>query len=322
MKNHLSNLKLVVSPMAGVTDAPFRHIAIKYGADYGISEMITSQIELWDSQKTQQRLKSNFTEPLKIIQIAGASPDVITDAAKLCEKQNIDAIEINMGCPAKKVCNVLAGSALLRDEKLVEDILLAVVSSVSVPVFLKTRLGWDHDNKNIMKIAQLAELSGIKSLAIHGRTRSDMYNGDASFDLIREVIRNSTIPVFANGDITSAEKAIDILDYTNASGLYIGRGALGKPWLFMDIKNYISGLQLVEKTPDEILLIMNEHIPLIHDHYGDYMGVRFARKHVKWYLQANKNILSNLKISFESFSKLETCEEQLAILQSWQQLYS
>lgn len=321
MKNYLSDFKLVVSPMAGVTDAPFRYMAIKHGADYGISEMITSQIELWDSKKTQQRLKSNFVEPLKIIQIAGASPNVIAEAAKQCEKQDIDAIEINMGCPAKKVCNVLAGSALLRDEKLVEDILMAVVSSVTIPVFLKTRLGWDHDNKNIIKIAQIAELSGIKSLAIHGRTRSDMYNGNATFDLIQTVVKNSNIPVFANGDINTAEKAYEVLNYTNANGLYIGRGALGKPWLFADIKNYISGIQTVQKTPSEILQIMNEHIPLIHEHYGDYMGVRFARKHVKWYLQANNDIFSDTTISFEFFSELETCEEQLNVLYSWQMLY-
>lgn len=321
MQNHLSDLKLVVSPMAGVTDAPFRYMAIKHGADYGVSEMITSQVELWDSQKTQQRLKSNFTEPLKIIQIAGATPDVIADAAKLCEKQHIDAIEVNMGCPAKKVCNVLAGSALLRDEKLVKDILLAATSSVKIPIFLKTRLGWDHDNKNIIKIAQIAESSGIKSLAIHGRTRADMYNGDASFDLIREVIKNIDIPVFANGDITTPEKACHVLEYTNARGLYIGRGALGKPWLFMDIKNYLSNIQIIKKTPDEVLQIMNEHLPLIHDHYGDYMGVRFARKHVKWYLQANNEILSNAKISFEAFSKLETTEEQLDILQLWHSVF-
>lgn len=320
MKN-ISDLKFVISPMAGVTDAPFRHIAIKHGADYGISEMITSQIDLWDSKKTQQRLKSNFIEPLKIIQIAGASPEVITEAAKLCETQDVDAIEINMGCPAKKVCNVLAGSALLRDEKLVQDILVAVVSSVKVPVFLKTRLGWDHENRNIIQIAEIAESSGIKSLAIHGRTRSDMYNGNATFDLISNVVKNSSIPVFANGDITTVEIASDVINYTNASGLYIGRGALGKPWLFMDIKNYISGLQVIKKSADEVLDIINEHIPLIHEHYGDYMGVRFARKHIKWYLQANNNTLVNSKISFNDFSKLETIEEQLAILQSWQRLY-
>lgn len=317
MTRYLHNYKLVVSPMAGVTDAPFRQMAIKCGADYGISEMITSQTHLWGSQKTQQRLKSHFIESPKIIQIAGASPEVISEAAILCEKQMVDAIEINMGCPAKKVCNVLAGSALLRDEQLVADILQAAVSSVKVPVFLKTRLGWDHDNKNILKISQLAEKAGIKSLSIHGRTRSDMYNGFASYELIKDVVNTVNIPVFANGDIDSAEKALSVLNFTNAKGLYIGRGALGKPWIFDEIKTYLSGKDIIPKTAREILLIMCEHIPLIHNHYGDYLGTRFARKHIKWYLQANRTKLNHENISFEKFSSLESCESQIEMLSNW-----
>lgn len=308
-------MQLVVSPMAGVTDAPFRTLAIKNGADYGISEMITSQTHLWDSNKTRQRLKSsNRGEPKSIIQIAGASPDVIAEAALACSKfKSLDAIEINMGCPAKKICNVLAGSALLRDSKLVESILNAAVNSVKIPIFLKTRLGWDHENKNITDIALIAENSGIKSLAIHGRTRADMYNGEASYDLIAKVKKLVSIPVFANGDIDSPEKAAMVIDLVNPDGLYIGRGALGKPWLFQQIKDYLSHGHYYQIDDINYLLdLILEHIQTIHEHYGEVQGVRFARKHFKWYLEANVLLFNNQhKSIFQGFSQIETADLQL-----------
>lgn len=306
--------KLVVSPMAGLTDAPFRKVAIQYGADYGISEMITSQTHLWDSNKTQQRLKSNFNEPKRIIQIAGASPDIIAEAAHNCGHENIDAIEINMGCPAKKVCNVLAGSALLRDEQLVADILSSAVNAVDVPIYLKTRLGWDHENKNILTIAKIAEDVGVKSLTIHGRTRSDMYNGAASYDLIAEVKTKLSIPVFANGDINDINKAKEVLEYTKADGLYIGRGGLGRPWLFKQIKDYLSGQQIFVPSKPEVLSIMLIHIADIYQHYGEYMGVRFARKHIKWYLEANQELFGSSKEIFTRIVALESTVEQLEFI--------
>lgn len=306
---------LVISLMAGVTDAPFRDIALTHGADYGISEMLNAKISLWDSPKTQQRLKTHFKEPKRILQIAGASPEIVVDAALSCSNHDIDALEINMGCPAKKVCNVLAGSALLKDEKLVATILTQTVKAVKVPVYLKTRLGWDHSNKNILTIAQIAVDSGIQSLTIHGRTRCDMYNHYAQFDLIAQVKAQITIPVFANGDITTPEKAKLVLEQTNTDGLYIGRGALGKPWLFKQIKDYLTTGHYQELTDQQTLInLIMEHLNLIYTHYGDYLGVRISRKHVKWYKQQNPLALTNL--NFNEFSQLETKELHTRYLQS------
>ena len=304
--------------MAGVTDAPFRYLATKLGADYAISEMITSQTHLWQSNKTTRRLKSNFIETPKIIQIGGASPDVVADGARACaEDAGADIVEINMGCPAKKVCNVLAGSALLRDEKLVEDILTAAVSAVKTPVYLKTRLGWDNDNKNILTIAKIAEESGIQSLAIHGRTRCDYYNGSASYNLIAEAKANSKIPVFANGDIDTPAKALEVWKLTQTDGLYIGRGALGQPWLFQQIKDYIQSGSFKQPDLEFILNLMLEHTELIHQHYGGVLGVRIARKHIKWYLEANANLFSERETKFAHFAQIETTSEQLTYLSTW-----
>lgn len=304
--------------MAGVTDAPFRHLASRLGADYTISEMITSQTHLWQSNKTSRRLKSNFIESPKIIQIGGASAKVVADGARACaEDAGADIIEINMGCPAKKVCNVLAGSALLRDEKLVADILSAAVSAVKTPVYLKTRLGWDSDNRNILTIAKIAEESGIQSLAIHGRTRCDYYNGSASYDLIAEAKTNSKIPVFANGDIDTPAKALEVWKLTQTDGLYIGRGALGQPWLFQQIKDYIHTGTFSQPNLKFVLNLMLEHTELIHQHYGDILGVRIARKHIKWYLEANSELFSDRESKFANFARIESPLEQLTYLNSW-----
>ncbi len=304
--------------MAGVTDAPFRYLATRLGADYAISEMITSQTHLWQSNKTTRRLKSNFIETPKIIQIGGASPDVVADGARACaEDAGADIIEINMGCPAKKVCNVLAGSALLRDEKLVTNILSAAVSAVKIPVYLKTRLGWDNDNRNILTIAKIAEESGIQSLAIHGRTRCDYYNGSASYNLIAEAKANSKIPVFANGDIDTPAKALDVWKLTQTDGLYIGRGALGQPWLFQQIKDYIQSGSFKQPDLELVLNLMLEHTELIHQHYGDVLGVRVARKHIKWYLEANANLFSERETKFAHFAQIESTSEQLTYLSTW-----
>ncbi len=303
--------------MAGVTDAPFRYLATKLGADYAISEMITSQTHLWQSNKTTRRLKSNFIETPKIIQIGGACAEVVADGARACADAGADVIEINMGCPAKKVCNVLAGSALLRDEKLVADILSVAVGAVKIPVYLKTRLGWDNDNKNILTIAKIAEESGIQSLAIHGRTRCDYYNGSASYNLIAEAKANSKIPVFANGDVDTPAKALDVWKLTQTDGLYIGRGALGQPWLFQQVKDYIQSGSFKQPDLEFVLNLMLEHTELIHQHYGDVLGVRIARKHIKWYLEANTNLFSERETKFAHFAQIESSSEQLTYLNTW-----
>jgi tRNA-dihydrouridine synthase B len=309
--------KIVLSPMAGVTDAPFRFMARKYGVDYTITEMVTSQTNLWDSNKTKQRLQDNFSDSntIKIMQIVGTSPKMIADAAIKCAHLGANIVEINMGCPAKKVCNVLAGSALLKDEKLVAEILTVVVKAVDIPIFLKTRLGFDNIQQNILNIAQIAEDSGIKSLTIHGRTRCDLYNGEARYELIAKVKQNSKIPIFANGDIDSPEKAKYVLDYTKADGLYIGRGALGRPWLFSQINDYLNngGYTIPDRKVmcDSIL----EHLTCIYQHYGDYMGVRMARKHLKWYCQ-NNTILSYMQQSLGAINQIESNTEQYNMVES------
>ena len=303
---------LVLSPMAGVTDAPFRMIAKQSGADYTISEMITSDQSLWNTNKTQHRLHDQWETTPKIIQIAGASPEVVAEAAIRCEQIGAELIEINMGCPAKKVCNVLAGSALLKDEDLVYKILHAATHAITIPVMLKTRIGWDHNQKNILTIAKIAEDANIQSIAIHGRTRSDLYNGSATYDLIAKVKQQLSIPVFANGDINTPEAAKYVLDYTKTDGLYIGRAALGNPWLFTQIKQYLAtgtynNLTNFCQIKDTII----QHLESIYKHYGEPMGCRMTRKHVKWYWQHLEANLENFQNDFTLFSTLETAGQQL-----------
>ncbi len=297
---------LVLSPMAGVTDAPFRQIARECGADYTISEMLSSDVELWSTTKSQIRLNDKWSTYPKILQIAGASPTVISNAAILCESMQADIIEINMGCPAKKVCNVLAGSALLQDEALVKDIIKATCRSVNIPVTLKTRLGWDDNRLNILNIAKIAEDNGIKGITIHGRTRMDMYNNNARYDLIAQVKQNISIPVFANGDILTPEDAKYVLDYTMADGIYIGRGSLGKPWLFSMIKEYLASGQYHGFSNTQKIQIIKRHIGYIHEHYPYPLNYRFARKHIKWYFTS---LGLNEKL-FKSISSLECIDLQ------------
>lgn len=281
----LKQVKLVLSPMAGITDKPFRQLAKQHGADYTVSEMLTSDPTLQNTRKTTQRSDHSGEQGLIAVQIAGSEPAQLAAAAQFHVGQGAQIIDINMGCPAKKVCNVLAGSALLQNEKLVDDILNAVVQAVDVPVTLKTRLGWDDEHKNIMTIAKMAERAGITALAIHGRTRTQMYKGEAQYDLIRQVKQELTIPVWANGDITSPQKAAQVLADTGADGILIGRGAQGNPWLFGDVKHYLATGNLPPALPfqaacDTILA----HLRAMHDFYGEVGGVRIARKHIGWYL--------------------------------------
>lgn len=308
---------IVLSPMAGVTDAPFREIARQNGADYTISEMLTSQTNLWSTQKTKLRLDDKWNTGLKILQIGGATPEVVANAAIRCEEIGADIIEINMGCPAKKVCNVLAGSALLRDEKLVADILSSVIDLVSIPVTLKTRLGWDHTFKNITNIAKIAENIGVSGLTIHGRTRNDLYNGYATYDLIAEVKSKAAIPIFANGDIDSPDKAKYVLDYTQVDGLYIGRATLGKPWLLQQIKDYLNtGSYIDEIGLDIIQNKIIQHFGYLYQHYPESLCYRFATKHFKWYCQhlnidkeVYKNIWSKFSISSSQLEQIDLVNE-------------
>ena len=276
----------VLAPMAGVTDRPFRVLAKSFGAGLAASEMITSDVRLWTTKKTQRRLDHAGEPEPRMVQLAGADPEPLAEAARRNIDLGAQIIDINMGCPAKKVCNRLCGSALLTDEPLVAKILEAVVNASSVPVTLKTRTGWNRDQRNGVRIAQLAEACGIAALAIHGRTREDFYDGAAEYDTIREIRSRIRIPLFANGDIDSPEKARAVLDFTGATGVMLGRAAHGSPWIFRDVNYFLShGKNApalpIRKVCDTILA----HLESLYAFYGEETGVRVARKHLGWYLE-------------------------------------
>jgi len=276
---------LFVAPMAGVTDRPFRQLCKRLGAGLAVSEMVTSNSLLYGSAKTLRRANhEGEVEPIAV-QIAGADPGMMAAAARHNVDQGAQIIDINMGCPAKKVCNVMAGSALMQDEKLVATILEAVVSAVpGTPVTLKIRTGWNRDHKNAPVIADIAEASGIRALAIHGRTRADQYQGNAEYDTIALVKSRVGIPVIANGDITTPQKAKQVLDYTRADGLMIGRAAQGRPWIFREIEHYLSsGKLLPPLQATEIHSILRRHLTDLYAFYGEQTGVKIARKHIAWY---------------------------------------
>ena len=287
--------QLFVAPMAGVTDRPFRQLCKKLGAGYAVSEMIASNALLWKSEKTQRRANHQGEFKPIAVQIAGADPAMMADAAKLNVDNGAQIIDINMGCPAKKVCNVAAGSALLRDEPLVQQIIEAVVQAVgigpnAVPVTLKIRTGWDRENKNALAVAKLAEQSGISMLTVHGRTRADLYHGAAEYETIQAVKSSVRIPVVANGDITTPEKAAQVLKLTGADAIMIGRAAQGRPWIFREIAHYLAtGDTLPTPEIDEIQNIMNEKLLDHYAFYGEYTGLRTARKHIGWYCKGLRN---------------------------------
>tara|TARA_B100001057_G_scaffold115651_2_gene114168 strand:- start:7930 stop:8931 length:1002 start_codon:yes stop_codon:yes gene_type:complete len=280
---------IVLAPMAGITDAPFRLICRRFGAGMTTSEMTTADISLWKSPKSRFRLNLDMDSEPIVVQIAGSEPKKLAEAAVACVSRGAQIIDINMGCPAKKVCRKLAGSALLKDENLVKSILTKVVKSVDVPVTLKIRTGWDPKNRNAVKIAKIAEDAGISSVAIHGRTRSCRFKGEAEFKTIAQVKDAVSIPILANGDIASVEKSLEVLRLTNCDGLMIGRGAQGRPWIFRDLLNHINPN---EKKPrlDKIVLrdIMLDHLKELHQFYGELTGVRVARKHLTWYCNSLK----------------------------------
>ena len=301
---------LVLAPMAGVTDRPFRQLCKQMGAGLAVSEMVSSNSLLWGSAKTQRRANHDGEVEPKSVQIAGADPQLMAAAAAHNVAQGAQIIDINMGCPAKKICNVMAGSALLQDEQLVRQIIKSVVSSVDVPVTLKIRTGWDTTNRNAVKIARIAESEGITALAIHGRTRACGYKGHAEYDSIAEVKSNISIPVIANGDITTPESAKYVLEYTGADGIMIGRAAQGRPWIFREIQHYLStGEKLPEPEITEIRNVLLGHLANLYSFYGEYTGVRVARKHISWYSKGQRNGAAFR----QAVNRVETTTEQLQL---------
>jgi tRNA-dihydrouridine synthase B len=275
--------RVFVAPMAGITDRPFRRLARRYGAALAVSEMVSSRPELRASRKTLLRL-DHAGEPGPVsVQIAGSDPQMLADAARFNVERGAQIIDINMGCPAKKVCNVAAGSALLSDENLVARIVEAVVSAVDVPVTVKIRTGPTPERRNAVRIARIVESAGAQMLAIHGRTRACMFAGDAEYDTIGEVKSHAGIPVVANGDVSTPEQAQRVLERTGADGIMIGRAAQGRPWLFREIAHYLAtGEHLAAPTPREMAEVLVEHLDGLYDLYGDEQGTRVARKHIGW----------------------------------------
>lgn len=300
--------------MAGVTDRPFRQLCKRLGAGYAVSEMVASNAQLWKSEKTMRRANhTGEVEPIAV-QIAGAEPAMMAEAARYNVDHGAQIIDINMGCPAKKVCNVAAGSALLQNEPLVARIVEAVVNAVAhesrtpVPVTLKIRTGWNRENKNALSVARLAEDAGIAMLTVHGRTRADLYKGAAEYETIAAVKAQCRIPVVANGDITTPQKARDVLAMTGADAIMIGRAAQGRPWLFREIEHFLAtGELLPAPEVEEIHAIMNEHLLDHYAFYGEFTGVRTARKHIAWYTKG----LAGAHAFRHVMNTLETSEAQL-----------
>jgi tRNA-dihydrouridine synthase B len=299
---------LCLAPMAGVTDRAFRKLCKRFGAGLAVSEMIASNPQLRLSVKTQRRMDhAGEVEPIAV-QIAGGEPAMLADAARFNVDGGAQIIDINMGCPAKKVCNVAAGSALLRDEALVGRILEAVVAAVPVPVTLKIRTGWDRANRNAVGVARAAEQAGIRAIAIHGRTRADAFLGTAEYDTIAEVKARVGIPVIANGDIYTPQKAAWVLEKTGADGVMIGRAAQGRPWIFRDIAHYLEhGTRAAPPSLDEIRAVLCAHVGELYAFYGEFSGLRVARKHVSWYTGS----LAGGSVLRHTFNKLESARAQL-----------
>jgi tRNA-dihydrouridine synthase B len=302
---------LIVAPMAGVTDRPFRQLSKIMGAGMAVSEMVASNSLLWGSEKTIRRGNHEGEVEPKVVQIAGSNPAMMAEAALYNIASGAQIIDINMGCPAKKICNVAAGSALLKDEPLVARIVEAVVEAArphGVPVTLKIRTGWDKNNRNALTVARIAENAGIASLAIHGRTRACMYTGDAEYDTIRAVKAAVRIPVVANGDITTPEKARFVLDYTGADAVMIGRAAQGRPWIFREIQHYLeTGMHLPPPEVEEIRIVMLGHLEDHYQFYGMEAGARIARKHISWYTKG----LAGSAAFRRQMNMLLTAKEQL-----------
>jgi tRNA-dihydrouridine synthase B len=297
--------------MAGVTDRPFRQLCKQLGAGYAVSEMAASNPRLWATEKSSRRTDHAGEMEPKAVQIAGADPQDLADCAKFNVERGAQIIDINMGCPVKKVCNSWCGSALLQNEDLVARILDAVVGAVDVPVTLKFRTGWNRENKNALRIARIAEQAGIQMLTLHGRTRADGYSGDAEYDTIAAVKAQVAIPVVANGDITTPEKARDVLAITGADAVMIGRAAQGRPWICREIDHFLrTGTYLPAPLVAEVRALMHEHLEAHYAFYGEFLGVRTARKHIGWYVRE----LEGGETFRRQMNLLESTADQLAAL--------
>jgi tRNA-dihydrouridine synthase B len=305
---------LIVAPMAGVTDRPFRQLCKEMGAGMAVSEMVASNSLLWGSEKTRRRANHDGeVEPISV-QIAGADPQMLAEAAKYNVDEGAQIIDINMGCPAKKVCNVMAGSALLKDESLVARILESVVSAIDVPVTLKIRTGWDRSNRNAVTVAKIAEASGVQALAIHGRTRACGFSGEAEYDTIAEVKSQIAIPVIANGDIDTPERVKEVLEHTRADAVMIGRAAQGRPWMFREVTHYLeTGERLPPPEVSEIHRVLVHHLDDLYSFYGEHTGVRVARKHISWYTKG----LAGSAAFRHAMNQLQTGAEQLAAVNAF-----
>jgi tRNA-dihydrouridine synthase B len=305
---HQLKNNLIVAPMAGVTDRPFRMLCKRMGAGMAVSEMVASNSLLYGSEKTMRRANHEGEMDPISVQIVGADPQMLAQAARYNVDQGAQIIDINMGCPAKKICNVMAGSALLQNETLVAQILEAVVGAVAVPVTLKIRTGWDKNQRNAVRIAQIAERCGIQALAVHGRTRACAYSGDAEYDTIAAVKAAVSLPVIANGDITTPEKASFVLEHTKADAVMIGRAAQGRPWLFREIAHFLAtGTHLTPLPASEVQTILLDHMVDLYDFYGEYTGLRMARKHISWYTRG----MAGSAHFRHHMNQLESREEQL-----------
>ncbi len=311
---HTLETPLIVAPMAGVTDRPFRELCLRLGAGMAVSEMLLANPDVWDTQKTRMRMDHSAEGGLRSVQIAGADPEMMAFAARYNVEQGAQIVDINMGCPAKKVNKKLAGSALLRQPDLVRSICRAVVDAVEVPVTLKIRTGWDPDNRNGVEIARIAEDCGIAALAVHGRTRACLYKGEAEYDTIRAIKQAVSIPVVANSDMDSPEKARYVLDYTGVDAVMIGRAAQGRPWIFREIRHFLeTGTKLPPPDREEVRTLMNEHVTNLHRFYGAYLGARIARKHVGWYLDEEETGREFRK----HFNALDCADAQLEALEAY-----
>ncbi|WP_218354176.1 tRNA dihydrouridine synthase DusB [Alteromonas lipotrueiana] len=305
---------LMLAPMAGVTDRPFRQMCRRMGAGLVVSEMLSSNPKVWNTTKSMQRMDHTGEEGIRSVQIAGADPVLMAQAAQFNVANGAQIIDINMGCPAKKVNKKLAGSALLQYPALVESIVQAVVGAVNVPVTLKIRTGWNTDNRNGVEIAHIAEQNGIQSLAVHGRTRACMYKGEAEYDTIKAIKEAVSIPVIANGDITSPEQAQYVLKHTGADGVMIGRGAQGNPWIFKQILHFLKTGEHLSLPPlSEQHQVLHEHVANVQAFYGEVMGVRIARKHVGWYLAEHDTDRQFRK----TFNGIEQADVQLNALDDY-----
>jgi tRNA-dihydrouridine synthase B len=311
---HLIDPAIGLAPMAGVTDKPFRQLCKRLGAGLATTEMTTSDPRLWTTRKSLKRM-DHAGEPDPVsAQIAGYDPAMLADAARYNADQGAQIIDINMGCPAKKVCNVYAGSALLQDEPLVARILGAVVAAVGVPVTLKIRTGWNRENRNGVRVAQIAEACGIAALAVHGRTRADLYEGEAEYATIAAIKRAVSIPVLANGDVDTPQKARAVLEATQCDGLLIGRAAQGRPWIFREIAHYLaSGELLAPPSASEVCAILCGHLEALYAFYGEQQGVRIARKHLGWYAKDRPE-----NSAFRAVvNRAETAHEQLRLTRDY-----